>query len=424
MTIKNLKKNISDEDGIVNVSVEANTLTVNNSSKNFSNNCEITFAFQDWENEDAWEDRANNYAYPQDTSYKWNSTKKVYIKKITLPSKDLVRLEHLTEYYYDKAYINQYYYTAEEIDKKIKVNFYVWGTTTPPTVAQVKALQTNGTIESYDNYIFLVPYETNYNNDNSDETYQEGGFREFRYIKNGTQESMEEVGSMKIDLTPYLETSELEAELKKLAQTTYTYKNVVDQVYTNKTNIDKKVDKDQTTANAFVYTNSSKQISLKTRIDKLDINGYLYTTTDGTTKATNKILTTDTNGLISPVNNIGTNKILNSTALNSSSTGGITADTSKTQNDINGLINTALVNLNSKFGNYLLKNDIKKEIWGEGPNRIVAKQNADTDTAKTYKLGDYLYYLLYEKGEFYTASQIDGFIGNVINIQDNTLRML
>ena len=68
--------------------------------------------------------------------------------------------------------------------------------------------------------------------------------------------------------------------------------------------------------------------------------------------------------------------------------------------------------------------DGKKEIWGEGPNRIVAKQNADTDTAKTYKLGDYLYYLLYEKGEFYTASQIDGFIGNVINIQDNTLRML
>ena len=424
MTIKNLKKNISDEDGIVNVSVEANTLTVNNSSKNFSNNFEITFAFQDWENEDAWEDRANNYAYPQDTSYKWNSTKKAYIKKVTLPMTELVRLAHLTENYYNKTYINQNYYTIDDVDKKIKVNFYVWGTTTPPTVAQVKALKENGTIESYDNYIFLVPYDTNYNNDSSNETYQEGGFREFRYIKNGTQESMEEVGSMKIDLTPYLKITNLEAELKKLAQKNYTYKNIVDQVCTNKANIENKVDKIQETANAFVYTDSNKKISLKTKIDKLDINGYLYTTTNGTTKATNKVLTTDANGLISPVNNIGTNKILNSTALNSSSSGGITADTSKTQDNINGLINTALVNLNSKFSNYLLKNDIKKEIWGEGPNRIVAKQNTDTETAKTYKLGDYLYYLLYEKGEFYTANQIDGFIGNVINIQDNTLRML
>lgn len=414
MTIKNFKKNISDEPGIVAVNANANTLTINNTTKQYSNSYEVTISFQDWENEDDWENRTNNSSYAGDSNFKWDSTNKVYTKKITFPATEIVRLAHLEQDYYNKTYITQNYYTKTDIDNKIKIHFYVWGSTTPPTVAQVKAM------ENYENYIFLVPYTTNYDTDSSTETTQEGKYREYVYVKKSDNtEAIEEIGSMAIDLTPYLKTANLDSALTTLSTTANSgYKAVVDQVNTNKTNITKKVDIAQSVASAFVITNSSKNITTATKIGNIDISGKLYS---GSSTANNKIVTTNNTGVITASDNLTTAQIKSSAAI----TGQITATTSSTQNDINQAINTKLGTLNSNFSNYLLKSDIKTEIWGNTSGSFATMQNNETNTTiKNYKLGDYIYHKLYVSGDFYTASQIDTKINNVIAVQDNTLSIL
>ena len=424
MTIKNTKKNISDEEGIVIVDVNKNTLTINNTTKNFNNAFELTFGFQDWQNEDAWEKRENNETYNNNSSYKWNTNTNSYLKKLSLPTNELVRLAHLEQDYFNKAYIQENYYDKTEVDNKIKLHFYVWTTTTPPTVAQVKALVTNGTIPSFDNYIFLVPYGTNYNTDDSDETFQEGLYREFVYVKKGNTESMEEVGSVKLDLTPYLKIINLDSELTKLSTTENSgYKALVDQVAQNKTDITKKVDKAQSNANHFVITNGSKNIATQEKIGNIKIDGALYS---GTTKQTDKILRTNSStGVIEGTDYLTTAKIRSASAL----TGQITATANiTTQDNINSSINNKLQTLNNNFSNYLKIEDIKTQIWGTVENRMVAKQNQTSSPINTYKLGDFIDYLLYDSGDFYTAEDVDDIIEDtitdVINIQNNTLGML
>ena len=57
-----------------------------------------------------------------------------------------------------------------------------------------------------------------------------------------------------------------------------------------------------------------------------------------------------------------------------------------------------------------------------------AKQNQTSSPINTYKLGDFIDYLLYDSGDFYTAEDVDDIIEDtitdVINIQNNTLGML
>lgn len=424
MTIKNTKKNISDEEGIVIVDVNKNTLTINNTTKNFNNAFELTFGFQDWQNEDVWEKRENNETYNNNSSYKWNTNTNSYLKKLSLPTNELVRLAHLEQDYFNKAYIQENYYDKTEVDNKIKLHFYVWTTTTPPTVAQVKALVTNGTIPSFDNYIFLVPYGTNYNTDDSDETFQEGLYREFVYVKKGNTESMEEVGSVKLDLTPYLKIINLDSELTKLSTTENSgYKALVDQVAQNKTDITKKVDKAQSNANHFVITNGSKNIATQEKIGNIKIDGALYSSS---TKQKDKILKTNSStGVIEGTDYLTTAKIRSASNL----TGQITATANTTtQDNINSSINNKLQTLNNNFSNYLKIEDIKTQIWGTVENRMVAKQNQTSSPINTYKLGDFIDYLLYDSGDFYTAENVDDIIEDtitdVINIQNNTLGML
>lgn len=424
MTIKNTKKNISDEEGIVIIDVNKNTLTINNTTKNFNNAFELIFGFQDWQNEDAWEKRENNETYNNDSSYKWDKNTNSYLKKLSLPTNELVRLAHLQQDYFNKTYIQEHYYDKDEVDQKIKIHFYVWETTTPPTVAQIKALVTNGTIPSFDNYIFLVPYSTNYNNDDSDETFQEGVYREFTYVKKGNTESMEEIGSIKLDLRPYLKIANLDTELTNLSEVENSgYKTLVDQVTQNKIDIIKKVDKIQSNANHFVVTNGSKNISTQEKIGNIKIDGALYS---DSTKQKDKILKTNSStGVIEGTDYLTTAKIRSASNL----TGQITATANTTtQDSINSSINNKLATLNNNFSNYLKLNDIKKEIWGEVANRMAAKQNQTSAPTNTYKLGDFIDYLLYDSGDFYTAENVDDIIEDtitdVINIQNNTLGML
>ena len=447
MTIKNAKKNISDEEGLVitdiskadatieNKNITTPTETFDSADQNYKTNCSLIFSFQDWENEDDWKTRQNNSFYEEDPTFKWDSQKSVYKKVIDFPLTELVRLGHLTKYYYNKTDV----YTKDEVDAKVKLHFYIWNNTTPPTVAQVKALVTNNTIPSYDNYIFLVPYNPNYDGDNDNETYQEGVYREFVYVNRNGTESIEEVGSLQLDLKPYLKTVNLDNELYTLsgnnlnyqattgANAKAHYKKVIEEV----DKISSKADKQQSLQNAFVVTKNDKEITTKQRIDKIDIDGYIYTGSDTNTKATGKILTTDSNGKINPVTEIKTDQILNKTALtkdNQNPAGGINANTSKTQDYINGEINSALKSLNINV-NGCLKNtdeDIKEAIWGTAPNRLVSKQQGENpnNAEYSYKLGDYIHYILYDSGEFYSADDIDGLYIGAINIQNNTLGML
>ena len=427
MTIKNTKKNISDENGLVVVDVKENQLQIDHGtdteqikhSENFTNKFQLTLSFQDWENEDYWEYRENNETYQDDPDYKWNKSKNCYIKIIEFPANEIVRIAHLEKFYYNKEYMDNEYWNR--IVKLIKLHYYIWPSTTPPTVAQVKQLQTDGVIESYDNYVFLVPFSSpDYNQDDDPETIQEGQYREFVYVKNGNQETMEEKGSIKIDLTPYLETEDLDNELENLStkQGTHYKTEVIDKIETNRQNIEKKVDKLQQTANAFLVTNSSKNVTTSEKIGNIDINGILYS---GTNIAKNKILmSNNSTGVINGIDYLTTNQIRSYSNINGIAEANIT-----TQDDINQAFQTTLNNIESNFDDYLKLSDIKKEIWGEAPSRLVAKQNSEQNTTvKNYKLGDYIHYLLYDSGEFYTSAEIDALIQCVVNIQDNTLGML
>ena len=235
---------------------------------------------------------------------------------------------------------------------------------------------------------------------------------------------MEEIGSIKLDLRPYLKIANLDTELTNLSEVENSgYKALVDQVAQNKADILTKVDKTQSNANYFVITNGSKNIATQEKIGNIKIDGALYS---DSTKQKDKILKTNSStGVIEGTEYLTTTKIRSASNL----TGQITATANTTtQTTINSSINTKLASLNDNFSNYLKLADIKKEIWGETANRMAAKQTQTSSPTNEYKLGDFIDYLLYDSGDFYTADDVDGIIEDtitdVINIQNNTLGML
>ena len=401
MTIKNTKKNISAEPGDIVIDVTSNTPssvkqtsavieTSNSNNKNFTQDLKLTIKLQDFFNEE-------NIAHTKD---------------ITIPLSQLVRKGHLEANYYDKT--NSY--SKDEIDNKIKLHFEVWPSTTPPTLAQVKAR------ENYENYIFLVPYVSDYDNDNNNDTIQEGGYREYAYVKNGNTESIEQIGSIQIDLTPFLKTTDLDTALNALATATAssTYKTLVTQVNTNKTNIttltNDKADKLQANANAFVTTGSDKKIASQTKIGNIDINGKLY---NNTTALANKILTTNSNGLIVGSDNLDSSKIINANALNLK----INTIQNTAQSTINANIDNVLNTLyTTDLPKYLLLSNIKTEIWGTAGFKSLQDAEANDSPNKTKKLGDYIY--TYLSNTFYTKTEINDKIASLEALQTQTLAIL
>lgn len=199
MTIKNTYQNISAEPGSVIIDLKQHedlttTAHANNSNDyNFANDLVLDLVFLNFLPEEA----------EPDTS-----------KHITVPLSQLIRKGYLEANYYNKTEV----YNKEEIDAHVKLHY---------EVLQQKPNKTNAAWaaevreNNKQNYIFLVPFGTNYDTDASDETQQDGTYAEYIYTvqdytsgankgePNLSTEKMEMIGSTKLDLTGY----ELEANL-------------------------------------------------------------------------------------------------------------------------------------------------------------------------------------------------------------------
>lgn len=82
-------------------------------------------------------------------------------------------------------------------------------------------------------------------------------------------------------------------------------------------------------------------------------------------------------------------------------------------------IESSISSLQDSLNDYLLKSEIPDEIWGDANAGFRALQSAETNSAKRQmKLGDYIY------DKVYTKTDVDTIIGNLAQIQQNTLSIL
>lgn len=298
------------------------------------------------------------------------------------------------------------FYTEREINEKIKMHVVLYEDYEhlPQTNAKIS--------DGKDNYIYLVPFTDT-------EDVKEGIYKEYIWaqitdstkyrggeahhndnIVNGIHYNYEAIGSTEIDL------EWVRTHLDALDDITDAHEQSIIDLNTNK------ADKLQTNANAFVTTGNDKKITSRAKIGNIDIDGKLYT---GSAVDKSKILTSDSStGIIKGVENLSSLLIINSTALtnidNSLSAG-------STQSDINAKINNKFNTLyNTTLTNYLLKSEIKDEIWGTQNSGFRKLQDQDHTTTK---LGDYIYSHLYNN--FTDTNHLgDVALSNNYNDLDNT----
>lgn len=96
---------------------------------------------------------------------------------------------------------------------------------------------------------------------------------------------------------------------------------------------DNKVDKVQSTANRFVVTDSSKNVSLKEKIGNITVDGNIGSTAG-------KIITTTTNGVLQASNDISVSKTTDANANSYNHIGNLSSGA--TQQDINSAVNSVI----------------------------------------------------------------------------------
>ena len=380
MTIKNTKKNISAENEYIITKVANTAPTKDNNVSNFKTDQKIKFT--------------------KEKFYKDGDKESATALTATIPLTELVRL----------GYLENNYYTKDYIDAHIKLHYEILQSMPNMTNKQwaesVRSAQKQ-------NYIFLVPFSTNYEGDNNSETDQDGFFMEYFYYVDENDstyasEKMERIGSTKINLTAYLETANLNSELLNANNFT----NLKSQSDTNKNNITaletSKVNVHQSTASGILVTNGNGDVVTASNIDKSKIAGF---------SNSNEILITDSNNKISTSETLLSDKIINEDPL-----GSINSQANVTQSTINGLINSKIGTIQSNMNNYELKSDLREDVWGESGFASLQDMEPNDSAYKDVALGDYIYQHLYNN--FYTKSEIDWLIGSLDVLQLSTLNIL
>lgn len=424
MTMKNLRNNISAEKGeiVKDIKITNPTPTKQNNTSNFSSNQTVQVTFMDF--------------YEETNSPRQGDT-------LTIPLSELVRLGYLQDKYYVKSDLytktqidNNFYkksetYSKSEIDAHVRLHYEVLSAKPNMTNKQWAASVRQANKQ---NYIFLIPFSTDYENDGDDQTDQEGYYIEYFYsIEDGDStyatEKMERKGSTRINLKGYLQITNLDTELQNLAGASSSshYKTLTNQVATNKTDIANlktdKVNVSQSVANGILTTDSSKKVQVSSTITKNKISDFSHDhgniNNEGKMSLANGILITDANKLITAVSNISSSKVVHPSSLSSLQT-----NSNASFSTIVSAIDTAIGDLKLKTDNlelFELKSDLRADVWGS--SGFLSLQDAETDSAKkAMKLGDYIYQHLY--GNFYTKSEIDSKIASVNELQMQTLEIL
>ena len=288
---------------------------------------------------------------------------------------------------------------TDYINNKVKLKFEI--VSSIPSVATAREKQ---------NYIFLKPFNAN---EDDPEIYQEGDYIE--YIYNQATQTVEEVGSTRIDLRPYLTQTKLDSALLNSSE----YTGTKTQVNTNKTNItslqNSKVDKAQSTSNGILTTDGSGNVQVSSTIQKSKISDFSHThgpidNTGHIGNASGKIIVTTTDGLVTATDTIAASKVMmgNNTVENT-----ITS----MNTSINNMFNTP-----GALTLYELKADLRDDVWGSGGFKSLQDAEPANSSSKNMKLGDYIYQHLY--ANFYTKSEINNMIQNITSLQNQILGIL
>lgn len=386
MTIKNTRKNISAEDEFIVTNVTNTAATKANNKSNFSTNQKLKIK------KEKFYDETNRYTTQPE---------------IEIPLSELVRLGYLEDNYYNKNYI----------DAHIKIHIKILQSRPYPNDNNwAKKWAADVRIADQTNYIFLVAFPSNPNS----ETHQDGGYEEYYYYIDESHaegdyssEKMESAGSFIIDLSDYLREENFNDALE--ADTSFI--TLVGRMDTAEDDIDdleeNKLDNTIANKNAILVTDNNGQISGIGKLGNIDKNGKLYS---NTSLAPSKIVITDSNGIITGTDSIATTKVVNTAALDSSN--GLNLPANSTQALINSTINSKFKTLyNTDLNNYLLKSDIKAEIWGVSGFKTLQDQDHTTT-----KLGDYIYNYL--NNNYYNKSYIDNTLATLQELQMDTLDIL
>ena len=354
MTIKNTLINISAENGDLVTNVESINASKETDKSNFKEDQKLKITFHDFYEED---------------NESWS-------REITIPVSELVRLAYLQDNYYTKSEV----YTKTEVDAHIKLHYEVLTSINElPTAAQVKQ-------QGKTNYIYLVPFSPD--NEGETDIEQEGHFIEYIYMEkdDGTNATMEKIGSTKIDLTPYLKIAELNSELLNCSNFT----TVQSDVNTLKSS---KVDVQQSVANGVLVTGSDKKVKVATEITTNQIEKL---------GVANGFVTTDANKKIQAISTtIPSTKITNDALEN------IGTVNNTSQSDINSSFDSNIGNLKGRVSTleenedlYELKSDVQTDVWGT--TGLILQTNP-SPTGK--KLGEYVYEYL--TANYYTQTYIN-----------------
>ena len=380
MTIKNIKKNVSAEDEMVVTKAEITNATISvGQNENYSKNRVVKFTAENFFDE---------------------TNRKTQTATLTIPLSELVRIGFLTANYYDIEDVDDIIQDLTDyINNKIKLKFEI--VASKPSVAIAKEKQ---------NYIFLKPFNAN---EDDPELHQEGDYIE--YVYNQATETVEEVGSTRIDLRPYLTQNKLDNALNNSTE----YTSTKTQVAINKANIlslqDSKLDVRQSIKNGILTTNNDGDIQVSTTIKREKISDFSHNhgliTNDGKIGSTaGKIVVTGNGGAVSVVDTIAASKV----SLNNNNVADILTSVNS---DIYNMINTP-----GTLSLYELKSDLRADVWGTaGFKSLQDAEPLDSET-KNFKLGDYIYRHLYDN--FYNKSDIQEMIYNIENLQNQILGIL
>lgn len=380
MTIKNIRKNVSAEDEMVVTKAEITNATISvGQNDNYSKDRSVKFTIENFFDE---------------------TNRKTQTATFNMPLSELVRIGFLTSHYYDIEDVDDIIQDLTDyINNKIKLKFEI--VSSIPTVATAREKQ---------NYIFLKSFNAN---EDDPEIYQEGDYIE--YVYNQATDSVEEMGSTRIDLRPYLTQSKLDAALNASSEYTATKT----QVATNKTNItalqNNKLDKKQSTNNGILTTNDSGNIQVSPTISKAKINDFAHShgAIDNQGRIGNtsgKFVVTGTNGAIGVTDTIAASKVM----MNNSSVESILTSINT---NINNMFNTP-----GALPLYELKADLRDDIWGTAGFRAMQDAERSDSPTKNFKLGDYIYQYIYDN--FYTKSDIQEMIHDIENLENRILGIL
>ena len=380
MTIKNIKKNVSAEDEMLVTKAEITNATISvEQNANYDKDRSVKFTIENFFDE---------------------TNRKTQTATLVVPLKELVRIGFLTANYYTKTNVDSIISDLTDyINNKVKLKFEI--VSSIPSVATAREKQ---------NYIFLKPFNAN---EDDPEIYQEGDYIE--YIYNQATQTVEEVGSTRIDLRPYLTQAKLDSALLNSSE----YTGTKTQVNTNKTNItslqNSKVDKAQSTNNGILTTDGSGNVQVSSTIQKSKISDFSHAhgpidNTGHIGNASGKIIVTTTDGLLSAANTINASQVM---------IGNNTVESTITSmnTSINNMFNTP-----GALTLYELKADLRNDVWGSGGFKSLQDAEPANSSSKNMKLGDYIYQHLY--ANFYTKSEINNMIQNITSLQNQILGIL